>query len=341
MTMPASLPLAFDAHAHFIPPELIEGIARDGGPHGLTVREEPDGRRRAVLAGRPAGLPFLPALSDVSARLAWAERTGVGRQLVAGWMDLAGYHLEVAAGRWLARLQNETLAAFVRVHPDRFFGAAMVPLQDPEGAADELRHAVGHLGLRAVQIGTNVNERGLDEPELDPFWRVVAELGVPVIVHPAELGGPDRLRRYFLHILVGNPSETTLAAGALLLGGVLERFPPLRVLLVHGGGFLPYQLGRMVRGFTAAPPHFRARATRPPDSFLPSLYFDTIVHDTRALRYLVDIVGASQVVLGSDCPFPLQDPDPCAALDALDDLPVTAREAIRSGNAERLLGLVG
>lgn len=330
---------AFDFHAHYVAPELIEGLARDGRQHGLTVRDEAEGRRRAILGDRPAGLPFLPALSDLSGRLAWADRAGVGRQLVAGWMDLAGYHLDSAAGRWLARLQNETLAAFVRSHSDQFIGAAMVPLQDPSGAADELRYSVRELGLRAVQIGTSVTDRGLDEVELDPFWEAVEDVRVPVIIHPVELGGPDRLRRYFLHILVGNPSETTLAAGALLLGGVFERFPGLRVLLVHGGGFLPYQLGRLVRGFAAAPPAFRARATRPPDNFLSALYFDTIVHDARALRYLLEIVGASQVVIGSDYPFPLQDGAPCASLNALPDLSAADRESILSGNAERLLRL--
>ena len=329
---------AIDLHAHYVAPELIDSLARDGSRHGLAVREEAGGRRRAILGDRPAGLPFLPALSDVPGRLAWVDQAGVSRQLVAGWMDLAGYHLDPSAGRWLARLQNETLAGLARAHPERFVGAAMVPLQDPAGAAEELRHAVRDLGLRAVQIGTNVNERGLDEPELDPFWAAAEELGVPIVVHPAELGGPERMRRYFLHILVGNPSETTLAAGALLLGGVLERFPGLRFLLVHGGGFLPYQLGRLVRGFTAAPPAFRARATRSPDSFLPALYFDTIVHDARALRYLLDVVGVSQVVVGSDYPFPLQDPGPQASLKALRDLSAADRRAILSGNAERLLG---
>lgn len=329
---------AFDFHAHYIAPELIEILARDGGAHGITVKDEPEGKRRAVLAGKPAGLPFLPGLSNLGGRLAWAATAGVTRQLVAGWMDLAGYHLDSAAGAWLARVQNETLGDFVRGQGGTFVGAAMVPMQDPATAAAELRRAVRDLGLQAVQIGTNINDRGLDEPDFDPFWAEVCELNVPVIVHPAELGGADRLRRYFMHILVGNPSETTLAAGALLLGGVLERFPALRVLLVHGGGFLPYQLGRMVRGFTAAPPHFRAQATKPPTTFFGALYFDTIVHDARALRYLIDIVGASQVVLGSDAPFPLQDPTPIATLDAVSGLSGADRAAILTTNAERLLG---
>ncbi|HYY73930.1 MAG TPA: amidohydrolase family protein, partial [Solirubrobacterales bacterium] len=249
------------------------------------------------------------------------------------------YHLDESAGAWLARQQNEALADLVRAHAERFVGAAMVPLQAPELAARELRHAIGALGLKAVQIGTNVDGKGLDEPELDVFWAAAQELGVPIIVHPAELGGPQRLRRYFLHILVGNPCETTLAAGGLLLGGALERFPDLRVLLVHGGGFLPYQLGRLVRGFTAAPPAFGAKATRAPNAFLRQLYFDTVLHDPRALGYLIATVGAGQVVVGTDYPFPLRDGDPRGSLGKLSDLTEADRAAIERENARRLLDL--
>ncbi len=327
----------FDLHAHYVAPELIETLAREGGKHDLGVREEAEGRRRAVLAGVPTGLPLLPPLSNVPARLAWMDGADVARQLVAGWMDLAGYHLEPAAAQWLARLQNETTADLVRTHPDRFLGAAMVPLQDPALAADELRHAVRTLGLRAVQIGTNVNGLGLDEPELDPFWAAVSEADVPIVVHPAELGGPERQRRYFMHILVGNPSETTWAAGALLLGGVLERFPNLRVLLVHGGGFVPYQMGRLSRGFAAAPPNAKARATRPPESFANALYFDSILHDARALRYLVAVAGAGHVVAGSDYPFPMQDTQPRQTIEGL-GATWSDTNAMLFGNAERLLG---
>lgn len=329
-----------DVHSHYVAPELIETLAREGGRWGISVREEAEGRRRAVLGDLPASLTFLPLLSDVGTRAAWAQKAGVTRQVLAGWMDLAGYHLDPHAAGWLARVQNETLADLARREPERYIGAAMVPLQAPAAAAEELRRAVRDLGLQAVQIGTNVNGLGLDEPELDPFWVATQDLGTPVIVHPGDLGGPERLRRYFLHILVGNPSETTLAAGALLLGGVLERFPDLRVLLVHGGGFLPYQLGRLVKGFTAAPPGFRARATRPPDQFLSMLYFDTVVHDSRALRYLVDVVGVSQVVAGSDYPFPMQDSDPRARVAQLERLSSEEREAVLRGNAARWLGLV-
>jgi len=133
---------------------------------------------------------------------------------------------------------------------------------------------------------------------------------VPVIVHPADLAVPPRLRRLFLHILVGNPSETTVAAAALLLGGVFDRFPQLRVLLVHGGGCVPYQFGRIDRGRVAAPPVARGPVRKSLDQYAGNLYYDTVLHDDEALNYLIRRVGANHVALGSDYPFPLRDADP-------------------------------
>jgi aminocarboxymuconate-semialdehyde decarboxylase len=306
----------FDVHAHYVSPALIERLAQEGAEYGIAIADE-GGRRRAIVGGRPAALPFLPKLSDVVERLAWMDGCGIRRQLVASWMDLAGYHLPAPAGAWFARAQNESLAAFVASHRERFSAAAMVPLQDPVAAAAEVRHAVRTLGLEAVQIGTSVAGRGLDDPAFDPFWAALVETNVPLIIHPAELEGSEQARRFFLHILVGNPSDTTAAAAALIFGGVLERFPALRVLLVHGGGFVPYQFGRLERGFSVAPPQYRAKSTRPPSAFLGNFFFDTIVHDHKALRYLVDTVGAERVLVGTDYPFPLQDLDPEATLAEL------------------------
>jgi aminocarboxymuconate-semialdehyde decarboxylase len=213
-------------------------------------------------------------------------------------------------------MQNESAAALVADHPGRFRAAAAVPLQTPGLAVAELTRAVTELGHVAVQIGARVNDLGLDDPSLEVFWDAVEQLDVLVIVHPAELELPERIRRLFLHILVGNPAETTFAAAALMLGGVLERHPLLRVLLVHGGGFVPYQIGRLDRGFTAAPPPVRARGKLSPRSLVERLYFDTVVHDDAALRHLVGFAAAGHVVLGSDYPFPMRLDRPLDALDA-------------------------
>ncbi|GHH77168.1 hypothetical protein GCM10018793_24570 [Streptomyces sulfonofaciens] len=313
-----STSLVVDTHAHHVGAHAIERIREEGAGHRVRlVTQEVAGRplTRVEVAGRLSGLPLLPRLSDVAARLEWMAEAGVDVQLVAPWMDLAGYELDPDDGLWLARVQNDSAAELRAAHRE-FLVAAAVPLQHPGYAAAELRRAVTELGHAAVQIGARVNEVGLDDPSLDVFWDAAEELDVPVIVHPAELDVPERSRRLFLHILVGNPSETTFAAAALLLGGVLERRPGLRVLLVHGGGFVPYQIGRLERGFTAAPPQFRAKGTRAPRDLLGQLFFDTVLHDDAALRHLVAFAGAEHVLLGSDYPFPMRTDRPLEALDA-------------------------
>ena len=320
-----------DTHAHYVGESVIERIRSQGAEHGVRLAETPGGTRVEV-AGRLSGLPLIPPLSDVPTRLAWMDAAGIDVQVVAPWMDLAGYDLDGPSGLWLARIQNESAAALVADHPGRFRAAAAVPLQDPALAVGELTRAVTELGHVAVQIGAHVNDLGLDDPSLDVFWDAAEQLDVPVIVHPAELELPERIRRLFLHILVGNPAETTFAAAALMLGGVLERHPLLRVLLVHGGGFVPYQIGRLDRGFTAAPPPVRARGKLSPRQLVERLYFDTVVHDDDALRHLVRFAATGHVVLGSDYPFPMRLDQPLDTLDAA-GLDPADREPVRSAAA--------
>lgn len=308
-----------DMHAHHVGTYAIERIREEGADHQVRlVTSEAAGKpvTRVEVAGRPSGLPLVPPLSDVAGRLAWMDKAGVDIQLVAPWMDLAGYELEGKDGLWLAQIQNDSAARLRAAHPERFRTAAAVPLQQPELAVAELHRAVAELGHSAVQIGARVGELGLDDERFAGFWEAAEELGVPVIVHPAELDVPARSRRLFLHILVGNPSETTFAAAALMLGGVLEQHPGLRVLLVHGGGFVPYQIGRLERGFSAAPPAFRSKGDRSPHQVRDQLYFDSVLHDDDALRHMVSFAGTGNVVMGSDYPFPMRVDQPVQALDA-------------------------
>jgi aminocarboxymuconate-semialdehyde decarboxylase len=328
-----------DIHAHHVGQSVIDRIAAEGERYGIRVIASNDGATRLEVGGRVTGMPLLPALIDDASRVKWMDEAGIDVQLVSGWMDLAGYHLAAEAGQWFARVQNEALAELVARRPDRYAACAMVPLQAAELAAAELRHAVRELGHRAAQIGARVEEEGLDAPALDPFWRAAEELDVPVIVHPADLTVPPRLRRLFLHILVGNPSETTFAAAALLLGGVFDRFPRLRLLLVHGGGCVPYQFGRINRGRVAAPGFARGPVNHSLDHYAPNLYYDTVLHDDAALRYLIGRVGADHVALGSDYPFPLRDTDPAAAVNGIEGLRGEEARAVCWETGAGLLGL--
>ncbi|MDH4149491.1 MAG: amidohydrolase [Betaproteobacteria bacterium] len=337
--MNAAKPRCLDIHAHHVGQPLVDRINAEGARHDVKIVKGDDGATRIAVGGRLTGMPLIPPLNDEAARLKWMDEAGINVQLLSGWMDLAGYHLPAESAQWLARAQNETLAGMVTQRPDRYAAAAMVPLQDAALAADELRYAVQELGHRAVQIGARVEEEGLDAPQFDAFWAAAQELNVPVIIHPADLAVPPRIRRLFLHILVGNPSETTFAAAALLLGGVFDRFPELRVLLVHGGGCVPYQFGRIDRGRVTAPPFAKGPVKNPLGHYADNLYYDTVLHDDAAFQYLIARVGAGQVALGSDYPFPLRDPDPVKFINKNNDLDDASRRAVCWDTGAGLLGI--
>jgi aminocarboxymuconate-semialdehyde decarboxylase len=216
-------------------------------------------------------------------------------------------------------------------------GLAAVPLQDPQLAADELRFAVERLGLRGAMIDPNALGRPLGDRAFDPFWRAAADLGAPVILHPFLLEAVERFGRHYLHNLVGYPFETTLAAASLILGGTLDRFPALDVVLVHGGGFLPYHIGRFDRGH-AGRDEVRADGAGRPSGYVRRFHYDTLVQFPRALAYLVDVVGADRVLLGSDHPFWMGDPQPRAVVSEA-GLGADARRLILGDNAARLFKL--
>lgn len=325
-----------DVHSHFLSPVAIETARSAPDRYGVHV-DDVRGAIRLRLGDAPPLRPLLPALHDLRAYAAFARAQGLTGALVGPLMDIAGYHLPPGQGRAWSRLVNESLAESLRALPASFRGLATVPLQDPPGAAAELRHAVLTLGLRGAMIDTHVGGRAIADPALDPFWRAAMELAVPVILHPFALEQVERFGAYYLHNLVGYPFETTLAAAGLIFGGTLDRMPELTVVLVHGGGFLPYQLGRFDRGHRARA-EARAGGAGPASDYVRRFYYDTITHSARSLCFLCGIVGADRLLLGSDFPFGLGDPEPVGALrgSGLDE---RSQRAALGENAVRLFGL--
>ena len=305
----------------------------DAGAHNVMLTLDDQQRTWLSAAGRSTNAPVSPSLSDVRARLQWMDASGIGTQLLSGWMDFSAYNLATADARWFARAQNETLAAIVAQHPTRFFSAAAVPLQEPRAAAEELDYAVTQLGVKAVQIGASVEGKTLDDAAFDPFWEAASGLDVPIVIHPVDVGGLPHDKRFFMHITYGNPAATTAAAAALILGGVLERFPHLRFLLVHGGGFLPYQFSRFERSYTAAPPNFKPPIPHPPSHYIDRFYFDTMIHDRNAMAFLNAFAGPDRVVFGSDAPFPMGVVEPRKTLAMLTEVMGPATEDRLRDNA--------
>jgi aminocarboxymuconate-semialdehyde decarboxylase len=327
-----------DIHVHFLSPGAIEAARKSPARYGVHVLDH-DEHPRLQIGTEPPTRPLLDALYSLEHHLAFFDAQGIDAAVFGPLMDVAGYSLAPQLAAAWSRVQNEALAASLAATDGQHRGLAAVPLQAPDLAAEELRCSVTTLGLRGAMIDPNPLGRALGDSAFDPFWKAAAELDVPVVLHPFRLEAVERFGRHYLHNLVGYPCETTLAAGSLILGGTLDRFPTLQVVLVHGGGFLPYHIGRFDRGH-ATRPEARADGAARPSGYLRRFHYDTLVQFPPALAYLVGVVGADRVLLGSDHPFWLGDPEPVRVVREA-GLPADAQTAILGGNALRLFRLDG
>jgi aminocarboxymuconate-semialdehyde decarboxylase len=327
--------MATDVHAHCVPTTLLDEIRQVGSRIGVEVVD--DERGAAVSLPGAAGGRVMPPMWDVDARLAWMDTAGIGLQVVSPWISLTASAVTGAGASTFARMYNEHLAGMVQARPDRFRALATIPLQDPHAAADELGYAVTELEMVGVEIATTVAGRELDDEALEPVWATAEELGCLVLLHPFDaLRGRD-LRRYGLHNVVGNPAETTIAVAHLIFGGVLERHPGLRLCLVHGGGFAPYQVGRWDHAVKHDVRGAAQHLTRLPSEWLREMYFDTVLHGPLPVELLVAQVGADRVVLGSDYPFAMGQTDPLSTVGEATGLSDRDRDLILHGTAGELL----
>jgi aminocarboxymuconate-semialdehyde decarboxylase len=330
------MPVCIDCHAHFLPDPFVETL-RARGLIDARKKEETIDLARAVCGyiQDRSRLPYFPLLYDVQARAALAREQGIDRQILCLPPFFFAYAADPELGLAVARAGNDTLAAVAAQVPERFATFATVPLQDPARAVRELRRAVEELGHWGVEIGSSVAGAPLDDPKLDPFWDAVCQLDVPVFMHPHhELGG-ERAGPYYLGNLFGNPSETGLIAARLIFAGVFERFPTLHMILAHGGGTLPYIIGRLDHGYrvraeTKTIPH-------PPSHYLSRLFYDTITHDDTMLAYLVSRVGTGSVVVGTDRPYDMGIDEPRATVARIPGLDGAERNAILGNNALAIL----
>ncbi|MDQ3560914.1 MAG: amidohydrolase [Pseudomonadota bacterium] len=329
------LPGPLDIHAHVVPADLMRRLA--GGARAGFGVEVTDGARRLMIGGEPMRMPVMPAMDNVEMRLKAMEEQGVAAQLVSPWVALCNYRLDEADGIWFAQTVNEAIADFCRAMPDRFAGIGAAPLQAPEKAAAMVAPMMGELGLLGVEINTTLGpETFLDDPSLDPFWAAAEEEGAFVFIHPSLGGTGKQFERYYLNNLIHNPLETTVAAAHLIFGGVMERFPRLKVCLVHGGGYLPYALGRFRRGRLMRAETKVSMSGAVEDAFR-RFYFDTVTHSASALEFLVGEAGAEHVLLGSDYPFDMADPDLVGTVKRA-ELGQAAERLVLRGGAERVLG---
>ncbi len=323
-----------DMHNHFIAPEVIDHLARDGRHYATRIVEREG--RRFFLIQEKALRPIDGPISNAGARIVDMDREGIAKQAVSCVPFLMYPDVDNALGLAIAQVNNDAMAALAARDPVHFVPLASVPIQNPAAAAKELERAA-KIGLRGVEIPPKVIERHLDEADFEVFWEAAESLGMVVCIHPFEAAPAGALARYFLGNLVGNLYDTGLAAALLIYGGVLERHPKLRVVLYHAGGALPALVGRLDMGYRLVP-ECRDAIPRPPSTYVSQFYFDIIAHSREMLGHLVKTYGADRFVIGSDYPLPAGLADPVAEVKAL-GLGAQDEEKILSLNARELLRL--
>ncbi len=276
---------------------------------------------------------------DPKQRLAECDRDRVSVQVLSTVPVMFSYWARPGDALDLAMRLNDHIADVCHAFPHRFAGLGTIPMQLPRLAIQELRRCMGDLGLRGVQIGTNINGMNLDDPSFFPIFEAAADLGASIFVHPWEMMAQERMPKYWLPWLVGMPAETALAACSLIFGGVFERLPKLKVCFAHGGGALPFTIGRIEHGFLARPDLCAAENDVNPREYLGKFWVDSLVHDPDAMRFLIKTMGERRIVLGSDYPFPLGEEHPGSLIDAMTDLKADVKRRLLIDNALEFLGV--
>ena len=325
-----------DIHCHReCPPaaELMADAAAAAGKvslgHGNATTQRVNQRQLATIK---------PKMEQLEVRLADMDAMGVDVQAVAVAVYQYYYWADPATGAKVARLMNEELVHATAEFGDRFLPLGTVPLQDTDAAVEELRHLVGELGMRGIEIGTHVEGEEISAPRLEPFWTEVERLGAVVVVHTQGTTHPQRLQNNNFVNIIGHAYEATVATAQLIFSGVMERHPALKIVVVHGGGYLPAYAGRIDHGWRARE-DVSEGVRELPGTYLRRFFFDTMVFEPDQLKFLVDRYGAEQVLLGTDYPYDMGDEDPLALIASTPGLTQDQVDLIAGGNAARLLGL--
>jgi len=327
-------PIVIDIHAHYVPRGVIASFEANAArfPDVKLLRGEKGNRLQ--FPGADPTRPINPKVQDLADRRAWMDKAGVDHQLLGLWTDAEGYELEAKQGAAWSRFINDHMWEETRGEP-RFSPLASVPLQDGQLAAEVLAEAMarGFAGAMIGTLPTGANGGNLDDPGLDPFWEAAAKLGAGLFLHPMYMCGDNRLEDYEMVNAVGRVAETSIAVSRLLFSGKLLKYPGLKLVLGHGGAALPYAIGRLVRNFKGL-----GDKVADPQKGFDALFFDSCVFDSDTLEYLVRKSSSARVMLGSDMPFAIGDPDPVKAVDGA-YLPASWRRAILSENAQRVFNV--
>lgn len=321
-----------DAHAHLVPPDLLDAIRKDKARFPSVRQIEDGGSLAFAFAGGKPTRPVSKPLSDIPARLAWLKERGIDRQVPGGWVDMFGYEIPGEEGEAWARLTNDALLAVAKAEP-AFVPLATVPLGDGKRAAAVLKDAM-KAGFPGAMIGTLPRGVGstLDHADLDPFWAAADETGAVIHIHPSFDAGDVRVNDFGLANGLGRITDAAVAVARLLFSGHVTKYKNCKFFAPMGAAALPFVIGRLKRTQAITP------GVADPAEGLALLYTDTILHDVRVLKFVIEMVGTERLMMGSDSPFPIGDMQPAKIVEQAG---VTAAQAasINGGLAQKVFGI--
>lgn len=327
--------MTIDVHSHVAVPEAASFVK----PH-LDLASIPlvsFATRDTRALNQQQDVDRASRMTQYDERLRDLEEMGVDLQVVKPLPPQCYYTVPIEIADKASRMVNDGLAEYASRHPDRFIAFGTVPLQDAVAASNELERCTKQLGFKGVQVLTNVAGRELSDPSLAPFWAKAEELGVLVVLHPNGFTQAERLSRYYFNNVIGNPLDTSIALHYLIFDGVLETHPDLKILAVHGGGYLAAYSGRIDHAWGARS-DCRGSLPKPPTSYLKNVYVDAVVFTPHQLRHLVEVFGADKILMGTDYPYDMAESDPIAHLVSA-ELDSNTIAAIAGGNVRRLLNI--
>lgn len=319
-----------DVHSHMLPEASIKELSGEINPIGKS------GLYKINALGKTVA-PMTKGFFDLEARKKEIAEMDVDGQIISPTHHLFMYAADAETAIKSARIQNNGISDVIKKEPDRFYGNATLPLQDPKASVAEVERAYSELGMKGIEIGTNIAGKNLDHESLYPVYEKASELGMPIFVHPNDFLGGDRLSKYYMGIVVGTLAETTVAVTSMIFGGVFNQFPNLKMVFCHGGGAIPYQSGRLKHAVNIRDELKGSNVDV--DRSLKNIYFDTVVFDDESLQFLVEKTGVDNVLLGTDYPFNMGNWNSSKALAAHKGISEAAKNQIFTENTKKLYRL--